>query len=68
MNGVVFFDWEGVWGRSGLGQRRERSYGIVIRWYLGWLKARRKLAKCANARAFVEEKTAEKGAGAWMVG
>jgi hypothetical protein len=67
MKTVFFPDWAGFLGRSGLEERVIRSYGVVIRWYLGWLKARGERACCANARLFVAEKAALQSPEEWML-
>jgi len=67
MNAIQFSNWESALAGSGFHEGKQRSFTITIRWYLGWLKRRRELATCANARQFIAEMEACRQPEAWMV-
>lgn len=64
---VFFENWEHALLSSDLGSKRIQSHRIVIRWYLGWLKARGEMANCANARTFVESQAERVHAEPWKI-
>jgi len=67
MNAIQFSNWESALAGSGFYEGKQRSFTITIRWYPGWLKRRRELATCANARQFIAEMEACRQPEAWMV-
>ncbi len=66
MQMVVFKNWTSALQRSGLPVRRQQSYTITIRWYLGYLASRREAASVTSAREFMQMAVASKQPHGWL--